>query len=194
VADQWKKRIAGRSAVAIGALCVALVGLLVWAYHERASESVRVAVLPFHADAASAELATTITESLAHRLADLPRFTVLPSTVTADYGTSRDSAHAIARALGVRYLVVGRVDRTPTAAAPDRITINARLIDTHDSPPVSGNIVSTLSTDLCPGVAVIAVDIAGHFARAPRGELWGPHGATGCAAPQLLEEHLDPGA
>jgi hypothetical protein len=57
---------------------------------------------------------------------------------------------------------------------------------------VMGDIVSTLSTDLCPGVAIIAVDIAGHFARAPRGTLWGPRGATGCAAPQLLEQHVGP--
>lgn len=192
--EEWKQRIARRAAAGIGVLIIALAALLVWSYHQRASESVRVAVLPFGAEPANTQLATVITELLAHRLARLPRFTVLATTRVAGYETPRDSAHAIAQALGVRYLVVGRVDRSPTTTAPNRITIDARLIDTGDSPPVMGSIVSTLSTDLCPAVAVIAVDIAGHFARAPRGELWGPGGATGCAPPQLLEQHNDPAA
>lgn len=174
-------------------LIVALAGLLVWSYHQRARERVRVAVLPFQSGPGASPLAATIAQLVAHRLARLPRFTVLPTTATLSYAGSHDSAHAIGRELGVRYLVVGEVDRTPTAAAPDRITIDARLIDTDDSPPTIGDVVSTLSSDLCPAIAIIAVDIAGHFARAPRGPLWGPTGTTGCAAPRLLEQRADPG-
>lgn len=174
-------------------LVIALAGLLVWSYHQRASERVRVAVLPFQAGPGASPLAATITLLMAHRLARLPRITVLPTTLTVSYAGSHDSAHAIGRALDVRYLVVGEVERAPTAAAPDRITIDARLIDTGDSPPTMGDIVSTLSSDLCPAIAVIAIDIAGHFARAPRGPLWGPAGTTGCAPPRLLEQRSDPG-
>lgn len=191
--DTWKETIARRAAAGIGALVIALVGLLVWSYHQRATERVRVAVLPFQAGPGASPLAATITQLVAHRLARLPRFTVLPSTLTISYAASHDSAHAIGRALDVRYLVVGEVERTPTAAAPDRITIDARLIDTGDSPPRMGDVISTLSTDLCPAIAVIAIDIAGHFARAPRGPMWGPAGTTGCTAPRLLEQQSDPG-
>jgi TolB-like protein len=193
VPDRWKQTIARRAAGAIGALVVALAGLLIWSYHQRASERVRVAVLPFQAGPGASLLAATITQLVAHRLARLPRFTVLPTTLTVSYATSHDSAHAIGRALDVRYLVVGEVDRAPTTAAPDRITIDARLIDTGDSPPSMGDVISTLSSDLCPAIAIIAIDIAGHFARAPRGQLWGPTGTTGCTAPQLLEQRSDPG-
>jgi TolB-like protein len=193
VPDTWKDAIARRTAGAIGALIVALASLLIWSYHQRASERVRVAVLPFQAGPDAAPLAATITQLVAHRLARLPRFSVLPTTATLSYAGSHDSAHAIGRALDVRYLVVGEVDRAPTAATPDRITIDTRLIDTNDSPPTMGDVISTLSSDLCPAIAIIAIDIAGHFARAPRGPLWGPTGTTGCAAPHLLEQRTDPG-
>jgi TolB-like protein len=193
VPDRWKQVIARRAAGAIGVLVIALAGLLVWSYRERETERVRVAVLPFQAGPGATQLAATITQLVAHRLARLPRFAVLPTTLTASYATSHDSAHAIGRTLDVRYLVVGEVDRAPTAGAPDRITIDARLIDTGDSPPTMGEVISTLSTDLCPAIAVIAIDIAGHFARAPRGPLWGPAGTTGCASPRLLEQRTDPG-
>lgn len=194
VPDEWKQRVARRSAAVIGALVMALVGLLVWSYHQRASETVHVAVLPFRGDSQSTRLAATITQLLAHRLAHVPRFAIVPATATAAFATGRDSAHAIGRALGVQYLIVGEVDRSPTVTAPDRIVIDTRLIDTGDSPPAIGDVVTTLSTDLCPAVAVIAIDIAGHFARAPRGHLWGAGGVTGCAAPKLLVQQLDPGA
>jgi len=194
VPDAWKQRVARRAAAGIGVLAIAIVVALVWSYHERARESVRLAVLPFHAGPESAELAAGITKAVSQRLARIRGFTVLSDSLTAGYANSRDSAHGISRALGVRYLVMGWVDRSPTASAPDRITIGARLIDTEDSPPTMGEIVSTLSTDLCPAIAIIAVDIAGHFARAPRGHLWGPGGATGCAVPRRLERRDDPGA
>jgi TolB-like protein len=194
VPDAWKQRVAGRAAAALGVLAFALVLALAWSYHDRAREAVRIAVLPFHGAPGDAMLAAHVTEGVSHRLALIRGFTVLPDSVTAGYANSRDSAHAVGRALGVRYLVVGWVDRSPTTAAPDRVTIDARLIDTEDSPPTMGQIVSTLSSDLCPAIAIIAVDIAGHFARAPRGRLWGRGGATGCAVPRLLEERDDPGA
>lgn len=192
--DEWKRRVARRIAVAFGGFAVALLALLVWSYHERATERVDIAVLPFHGDSGSARVAQTVTTLVAHRLARLPRFTVLPMSATAGYDASRDSAAGIGRALGVRYLVVGEVNRSPTPSIPDRITIDARLIDTRDSPPAMGQIITTVSTDLCPAVGLIAIDIAGHFARAPRGALWGPRGTTGCAPPKLLEQQLDPGA
>jgi hypothetical protein len=191
VPEDWKKRIFHNALRAIGVLAVILIGLIVWSYYQRATESARFAVLPFRAETTATELATTITDSLTGRLARIRGFTVLPKALSAGYSAARDSAHGIARALGVRYLVIGWVERSPTPAAPDRITIDSRLIDTGDSPPTMGEIVTTLSSDLCPGIAQIAVDIAGHFARAPRGHLWGPGGATGCAEPKLLDRRED---
>ncbi len=179
---------------AIGAVSVGLIALLVWSWYQRTTESVHLAVLPFRAAPSDAALATAVTDSLAGQLARIRGFTILPTDETARFADSHDSAHAVAKALGVRYIVVGSVNRSPTAAAPDRITITARLIDTQDSPPAMGDIVNILSTELCPGAAIIAIDFAGHFARAPRGALWGPGGATGCATPQLLERHDDPNA
>jgi hypothetical protein len=131
---------------------------------------------------------------VAHRLARVPGFAILPTTRTIDYRGTRDSAHAIARTLGVRYLLIGRVEAAPTSETANRIFIDSRLVDTQDSPPTVGQIMVTTSTDLCPAVAAIVHDIAAHFARAPIGHRWGPGGTTGCAAPSLLEESDDPGA
>jgi TolB-like protein len=192
VPDQWKQRVAQRAFAGIGVIVVALVGLLIWSYYQRATEPVRIAVIPFQADSVgSAPLAVTVTQSLSHRLALIRGFTVLPETLTAGYAPSRDSAHAIAKALGVRYLVIGWVERSSTVSAPDRISIDSRLIDTEDSPPTMGVVVTTVRTELCAAIATLSVDIAGHFARAPRGRLWGPGGATGCPPPRLLKERDD---
>jgi TolB-like protein len=192
--NAWKKRVFRRAMAAIGAIAVALVALLVWSWYQRTTESVHLAVLPFRTTSGDPGLAMAVTDSLAGHLARIRGFTILPIRKTAPFADSRDSANAIAKALGVRYIVMGSVNRSPTAAAPDRITITARLIDTQDSPPAVGDIVNTLSTNLCPGTAIIAVDFAGHFARAPRGALWGAGGTTGCAAPLLLERRDDPNA
>jgi hypothetical protein len=94
----------------------------------------------------------------------------------------------------VGYLIVGRVDRAPTPEVPDRIFVDSRLVDTEDSPPTIGQIMVTTSADLCPAVAAIMHDIAAHFARAPRGAMWGPGGTTGCGVPVLFEESDDPSA
>jgi len=173
---------------------LALTVLLVWYYYERRTQIVVIAVLPFQSDPQSAGIASIVTDSLTHRLARVRGIRILPETRTADYRTPRDSAHAIARALGVRYLIIGRVDHAPTPDAPDRILVDSRLIDTEDSPPSMGEIVVTTSTDLCPAVASIVHGIAGHFARAPLGHRWGPGGTTGCSVPVLFEESDDPGA
>jgi len=149
-------------------------------------------VVPFEAGPGTGTAASAVSQSIAHRLALIRGVSV--QSVPAALPAPRDSAHAIAQAMGVRYLVVGWVDRSPTPDAPDRLTIDARLIDTEDSPPAIGEIISTLATDLCPASALIALDIAGHFARAPRGRLWGPNSTTGCAPPKHLERRDDPGA
>ena len=190
---EWKKPIFRRATQAIAAIVVALFGLLVWSYFERVRQPVDIAVLQFHASPRDSALADTVRDSLSGRLGRIRGFNVRETPSIAGYSTGRDSAHAIATALGVRYLVVGWVSQSPAGMAPDRITIRAWLIDTQDSPPTNGEIVTTPSSDLCPGIAMIAVDIAGHFARAPRGALWGPGGATGCAVPPL-ERRDDPSA
>jgi TolB-like protein len=192
--DPWRQRIAKRAALAIGVLCLGLTGLLIWYYHARRTEVVVIAVLPFEADRTSGAIATVVTDSLAHQLARVRGFRILPETRTADYRTTRDSAHAIARALGVRYLVLGRVDHAPTADAADRIIVDSRLVDTEDSPPTIGQIIVTTSTDLCPSVAAIVHDIAAHFARAPHGHRWGPGGTSGCAEPAIFDETDDAGS
>jgi TolB-like protein len=192
--DPWRQRIAKRAALGIGALILALAILLVQYYHQRRTQIVVIAVLPFQADRTSGGIASVVTDSLAHQLARVRGFRILPTVRTADYRTSRDSAHAIAHTLGVRYLVIGRIDRAPLANAADRILVDSRLVDTEDSPPTIGQIIATTSTDLCPVVATIVHDIAAHFARAPHGPRWGPGGTTGCSVPVLFEESDDPGA
>jgi TolB-like protein len=192
--DPWRQRVAARAGLAIGILCLLLAFLLAWQYVERRTMKIVIAVLPFHADPATTTLADQITDSLAARLARVHNVSILPSVRTADYRTTRDSAHAIARTLGVRYLLVGRVERAPLPNLPDRIFIDARLIDTQDSPPTMGSIIVTTTADLCPATDAIVHDIAAHFARAPLGHRYGPGGLSGCAAPSLLEESDDPGA
>ena len=90
--------------------------------------------------------------------------------------------------------MIGWINRSSNPASADQIMITARLIDTEDSPPAMGEILTTLSADLCPAIALLAVDFAGHFARAPRGALWGPAGVTGCATPRMLDRRDDPNA
>jgi TolB-like protein len=192
--DPWRQRIAARAGLAIGMLILLLAFLLVWQYTERRTMKVVIAIIPFHADSSTRTLAEQITDSLALRLARVHNVSILPTTRTADYRTTRDSAHAIARSLGVRYLLIGRVDPAPTPDVPNRIFIDARLVDTQDSPPTVGEIIVTTTTDLCPATAAIVHDIAAHFARAPLGHRYGPGGTSGCTEPSLLEESDDPGA
>src|ERR1700722_6690735 len=192
--DPWRQRVAKRAALGIGALILALAILLVQYYHQRRTQIVVIAVIPFQADRTSGAIATVVTDSLAHQLARVRGFRILPETRTADYRTTRDSAHAIARAPGVPYLVLGRVDHAPTADAADRIIVDSRLVDTEDSPPTIGQIIVTTSTDLCPSVAAIVHDIAAHFARAPHGHRWGPGGTSGCAEPAIFDETDDAGS
>src|SRR5271155_2503102 len=131
--DPWRKRIAARAFLGIGAIVLMLAFLLVWYYYHRRTETVVIAVLPFQSDKSSGAIADRVTDSAARRLARVPGFAILPSTRTADYRTTRDSAHAIARTLGVRYLLVGRVDASPSAQFPNRVFIDSRLVDTQDS-------------------------------------------------------------
>jgi TolB-like protein len=191
---EWKRRIFQHSLQALAALAVTLAGLIVWSCYERANEPVHIAVIPFRADSADRALAAVVTDSLDDRLSRVRGFTVLRATAAADLAFPRDSARGVANSLGVRYIAIGKVQRSPTPEAPDRIRITAWLIDTRDTPPVMGEIITTRSGDFCSGVAMIAVDFAGHFARAPRGHLWGPGGVTGCAEPQFFDRRDDPTA
>lgn len=169
-------------------LVVVLFALLVWNYHDRRTAPVHLAVLAFESDSAGALLADSIATAVRHRLMAVPGFTVVPAARSAGYALSRDSAHAIARSLGVRFLLAGRVSRT----GPDVIDINSRLIDTKDSPPSRSEHLTTSPSELCAAEATLAETVAGHFARAPIGQEWGPGGTSGCAEPHHLTEWADP--
>jgi hypothetical protein len=122
-----------------------------------------------------------------HRLMAVPGFIVEPAARSDSFAIGRDSAHAIARSLGVRFILAARVSRVG-----GDIDINSRLIDTRDSPPNRTEHVTSSPLELCAAEAMLADAVAGHFARAPIGHEWGPGGTSGCPEPEHLTEWNDP--
>ena len=128
-------RVSGRSwRIALGAAAVLALLLVVFGLLSRGRERRPIdslAVLPFanaSNDPETEYLSDGITESLINRLSQLPDVKVISRASVFRYKGKDQDPGAIARKLGVRAIVTGRVTQRG-----DRLTIGTELVDTRDN-------------------------------------------------------------
>ena len=133
LASRGVARAGARRLAASGVLlAIALAGLALraWLLTNRASiES--IAVLPFQNTTGNPDvdyLSTGLTESLINALAGLPGLKVTSRTSAFAFKDRQDDLAAIARRLGVRALLMGRLTRQGK-----ELSLSAELVDTRDS-------------------------------------------------------------
>jgi serine/threonine-protein kinase len=90
----------------------------------------RVAVLPFAnlGDTSDADFADGVTDAVRGKLTALPGLTVIASTSSNEYRATRKAAGAIARELGVRYLLMGKV-RWARTGEGTRVQVSPELVE-----------------------------------------------------------------
>jgi len=122
------RRLALWTAAVLG-ITLAAFGLLSYAKDRKPIES--LAVLPFanaSVDPETEYLSDGITESLINRLSQLPNVRVISRASVFRYKGKDQDPRAIARELGVRAIVTGRV-----MERGDRLSIGSELVDTRDN-------------------------------------------------------------
>jgi len=107
--------------------------LFAWRRHGGAGLGgpVRLAVLPFDnlGDSADAYFSDGLTDAIRTKLTALPGLEVIASASSGQYRHSTKNSEQIARELGARYLLVGKVRWQHTAGAPGRIQVTPELVD-----------------------------------------------------------------
>lgn len=135
VARRWSRRhLAVRVVAALGAAAVALVYISGFAGHDAAIRS--VAVLPFDngtGDSGLDYLSDGLSERLIDRLSQLPGVTVIARSSSFTFRGSDTDVMKVAKALGVRAVVTGRIRRRG-----DQLEIRAELVDTKARTQVWG--------------------------------------------------------
>jgi serine/threonine-protein kinase len=130
---RWRSLIA-----VLVVLLVALAGAGAWWLrgHTSAPASAPVseaslAVLPFEnlGDSADAYFADGVTDEVRGKLASLRDLRVIASTSSREYRRTTKTPSQIARDLGVRYLLVGRVRWQKQPGAPSRVRVDPELVD-----------------------------------------------------------------
>jgi serine/threonine protein kinase/tetratricopeptide (TPR) repeat protein len=136
--DPWRS-IRSKAGVLLGMIVV--VGAAVLASRGRhreappmaagTAEPTRLAVLPFDnlGDTSEAYLAEGIASEIRGKLANLPALTVIASTSSNQYRNTTESPRKIAQELGVRYLLLGRVQWEKDASSERRVRVSAELVD-----------------------------------------------------------------
>ena len=155
----------GRKTIALLLLAVAVVAAIGAAYLGRGRlfgggpEGITsLAVLPFANTAKDPDkeyLADGISESLIRRLSQLPGVKVIANSSSARYKGKDADPQEVARALGVRGVVTGKV----LQRGPD-LSISVELIDTRDQTQVWGEEYSRKAADVLAVQAEISREIA----------------------------------
>ncbi|MEO6379051.1 MAG: winged helix-turn-helix domain-containing protein [Caulobacteraceae bacterium] len=138
-----------------------------------------VAVLPFVAGAASETLAGPLVQELVDALSQAAWTRVVSGLATAALGRpGQDDIPAIAKRLGVRYVLEGSIER----AGPDASRISARLVDgktgvvlwtgrlTHPDAAPLDRLTTTLATQV--DSQIFAVEMDRCFNRGPATSAW----------------------
>jgi serine/threonine-protein kinase len=92
-----------------------------------------LAVLPFEnlGDSADAYFADGITDAVRGKLSAVPGLRVIASTSSEEYRRTRKSARQVARELGVRYLLIGKI-RWQKGGGASRVEVSPELVDLGD--------------------------------------------------------------
>jgi len=123
--------------VAMVALMLGTAGVAIWRSRNAAPAAIadereqRIAVLPFEnlGDSADAYFADGITDAVRGKLTALPSLEVIARASSVQYrGTSKPPA-AIARELGVRYLLTGTVRWARGAGRASRVQVSPELVE-----------------------------------------------------------------
>lgn len=138
-----------------------------------------VAVLPFVADAAGEALVGPLAQQLVDALSQAAWTRVVSALATAALGRpAMDAVPAIAKRLGVRYLLEGSIDR----AGPDASRISARLVEgetgvvlwtvrhTHPDAAPLDRLITSLATQV--DSQIFAVEMDRCFTRGPATSAW----------------------
>lgn len=128
----------------------------------RADPRPSIAVLPFHEVWASAEdayFAEGIAEAIIHALAGIGQLSVVSRGSTLAYAGARPDPRAVGRALGVRYVLHGRVAR-----AGDRLRITVELDDAESGAVVQAQRHEGTIADLFELQDRISVQVASRLA------------------------------
>jgi serine/threonine-protein kinase len=101
-----------------------------------ASPEASLAVLPFEnlGDSSDAYFADGITDEVRGKLAGLRQLRVIASASSRQYHKTTKSPTEIARDLGVRYLLVGRVRWQKHTNTPSRVRVDPELVDVTGGP------------------------------------------------------------
>jgi eukaryotic-like serine/threonine-protein kinase len=93
----------------------------------------RLAVLPFKnlGDSADAYFADGITDAVRGKLAGIPGLQLIASTSSEEYRRTRKAPSQVARELGVRYLLIGKV-RWQKGSGMSRVEVSPELVDLGD--------------------------------------------------------------
>ena len=128
--------------VVVAVIALAALGFAAWRVTERLptppSQPAQpsLAVLPFEnlGDSADAYFADGVTDEVRGKLSAIRQLRVIASTSSGQYRGSTKPPSVIARDLGVRYLLVGRVRWQKTPGAPSRVRVDPELVDVTGGP------------------------------------------------------------
>ncbi|MDF2760386.1 MAG: protein kinase, partial [Thermomicrobiales bacterium] len=134
-----RKPLIPTRAAAVGlALLIIVAGVFAWWRTHPASRQgnpslARLAVLPFQnlGDSADAYFADGITDAVRGKLAGIPGLQLIASTSSEEYRGTRKTPSQVARELGVRYLLIGKV-RWQKVSGMSRVQVSPELVDLGD--------------------------------------------------------------
>ena len=127
-----------RTGSTVGLVLIIIGGLFAW-WHGHGRSRVgtpsppRVAVLPFRnlGDSADAYFADGITDAVRGKLASIPGLQLIASTSSDEYRHTPKPPSQVARELGVRYLLIGKV-RWQKGSGMSRVEVSPELVDLGD--------------------------------------------------------------
>jgi eukaryotic-like serine/threonine-protein kinase len=132
-----------RVLVGIAAILLMFVGAATWWLRGRSEAPVSVpmseaslAVLPFEnlGDSADAYFADGVTDEVRGKLAAIRHLRVIASASSRQYRGTTKSPAVIARDLGVRYLLLGRVRWQKSSSTTSRVRVDPELVDVNAGP------------------------------------------------------------
>ena len=157
--------------LAVGALALAALGLAAALMTRRQnaplSTTTRLAVLPFEnlGDSADAYFADGVSDAVRGKLTTLPGLEVIARASSMTYRQSGKPPEAVARELGVRYLVTGTVRWAKNADQTSRVQVSPELVEVNESGAPASKWQQPFDAALTD-VFQVQADIAGQVARA----------------------------
>jgi TolB-like protein/DNA-binding winged helix-turn-helix (wHTH) protein/Flp pilus assembly protein TadD len=156
----WRRSVPGRWALGTVALAILFVAVLagLGRFGSRGQAMESVAVLPFEnigGDVEGEYLSDGITESLINRLSRLPHIKVIARASVFRYKAKHPDLASVARELGVRAVVSGRVSQRG-----DGFSVAVELVDAGEDKQLWGATYNRRSSDLVVAHEELAAEVA----------------------------------